>query len=319
MGMGSVFTRYAGLRCLFIQNTLGVNAYRHIENAINYNSRNKTLYREQSTSVRLAYSIYSKEGRSSGSPVLIVHGLMGSRMNWNSVSKAIVSKINRNVIAIDARNHGDSAHSPDMTYGHMVEDLRLFVDELKLGRVCPIGHSMGGKVVMLFALTHPELVEKLVVVDVSPRRVSPSFTTVKKYLEAMQQIEFGKSMSLSAARKLIEQKLSPIVKVPAVCQFLAMNVTQAENGEMKWKVNLDTLVDTFDEISSFPATEKVFEGPTYFIGGGDSDYIRKEDEQEIKKIFPSATFKYIPGAGHWVHADKPNEFVEEVCRFLTGN
>ncbi|XP_049793026.1 protein ABHD11-like isoform X2 [Schistocerca nitens] len=260
MGMGSVFTRYAGLRCLFIQNTLGVNAYRHIENAINYNSRNKTLYREQSTSVRLAYSIYSKEGSSSGSPVLIVHGLMGSRMNWNSVSKAIVSKINRNVIAIDARNHGDSAHSPDMTYGHMVEDLRLFVDELKLGRVCPIGHSMGGKVVMLFALTH----------------------------------------------------------VPAVCQFLAMNVTQAENGEMKWKVNLDTLVDTFDEIASFPATEKVFEGPTYFIGGGDSDYMRKEDEQEIKKIFPSATFKYIPGAGHWVHADKPNEFVEEVCRFLTG-
>lgn len=319
MGMRSVFTRYVGLRCLFVQNKCGgTDAYRQAENAINFNGRNKIQFRQQSTAIPLSYSIYGEPNTSSGSPVLILHGLMGSRMNWNTICKAMSSRIKRNVIAVDLRNHGDSAHSSEMTYKHMVEDLRMFVADRKLERVCPIGHSMGGKAVMLFALTHPELVEKLVVVDVSPNKLSPSFVTVKSYLEAMQRIKFEDDMSISAARKLIDQKLSPIVPVPAVRMFLAMNVMQTKTGEMKWKVNLDTLVDTFDEIASFPETDKVFEGPTCFIGGCDSDYLGSDDEEEIKKLFPSATFKYIPGAGHWVHADKPNEFLDEVCGFLTA-
>ncbi|XP_046820070.1 protein ABHD11 isoform X1 [Vespa crabro] len=271
--------------------------------------------------VKLAYASYESMKENSNvtiHPIVIMHGLFGSKNNWNSLSKAIHQKSQRKVIAVDARNHGDSPHSSEMSYKHMAKDVVQLLNDLELEKAILIGHSMGGSTMMYLALHYPELVEKLVVVDMSPARPSPSLTEMVNIFKVMRSITLDGSPSLSKARKMAEEQLAKVVKPLALRQFLTMNLVEAEPGKYKWRVNLPVLEQNFStEIAIFPnVAEKVYMGPTLFIGGSNSDYIKIEDHPAIKKLFTRAEFLYVAGAAHWVHADKPTEFINIVTNFI---
>lgn len=293
-----------------------------VSSVLRFLSTDKTLYNSSLVvPVKLAYASYEsmKEKMSvTTDPIVIMHGLFGSKNNWNSLSKAIHQKTERKVIAVDARNHGDSPHSSEMTYKHMAKDVVQLLHDLEFKKAVLIGHSMGGSAMMYLTLNNPELVEKLVVVDMSPARASPTLTDMVKIFKAMRSVTLDGSPSLTKARKMAEEQLAKTVKPLPLRQFLTMNLVEAEPGKYKWRVNLPVLEQNFStEIAVFPnVTGKVYMGPTLFIGGSNSDYIRVEDHAAIKKLFPNAEFLYIAGANHWVHADKPAEFINIVTNFI---
>ncbi|KAL0266382.1 UNVERIFIED_CONTAM: hypothetical protein PYX00_008934 [Menopon gallinae] len=278
--------------------------------------------------IKMAYTSYeaTKLNDDKHVPVIIMHGLLGSKSNWNSLSKAIHNKTKKKIIAVDARNHGESPHTKELTYNHLAADVRALVSDLNLTKATMIGHSMGGRTMMLVALRYPELVHKLVVVDISPLGTSPSLNHMTKYFEAMKLVKIEPKVPLSLARKSADFQLSTYISVsldPGLRQFLITNLVENDGGKYKWRVNLDSIISNFQtNISSFPPVGSAqFIGPTLFIGGGNSDYLRKEEESGIKKLFPNASFSYIPEAGHWVHAEKPEEFLKIVTTFLqeSGN
>lgn len=271
--------------------------------------------------VKLAYASYetmNETKESSKRPVMIMHGLFGSKNNWNSLSKAVHQQTDRKVITIDARNHGDSPHSSEMTYKHMAEDVVQLMDDLGLEKSILVGHSMGGSAMMYVALSYPELVEKLIVVDMSPVRTSPSLSDMAKIFQAMRLVTLDGNPTLTKARHSVDRQLANTIKSPALRQFLMMNLVEADAGKFKWRVNLPVLEQNFStQIAVFPNVgTKTFSGPTLFIGGANSDYIRLEDHARIRKLFPSAYIEYIAGANHWVHADKPAEFLKMLTAFI---
>ncbi|XP_076237526.1 sn-1-specific diacylglycerol lipase ABHD11 [Calliopsis andreniformis] len=271
--------------------------------------------------VKLAYASYeSTKGVKDvvKYPVIIMHGLFGSKNNWNSLSKAIHQQTDLKVITIDARNHGDSPHSMEMTYKHMAQDVVQLMNDLGFEKSILIGHSMGGSAMMYTALHYPELVEKLIVVDMSPVRTSPSLVEMEKIFRVMRTVKLNGSTTLTKARKMVEEQLADAIKSSALRQFLTMNLVEADVGKYKWRVNLPILEQNFaTEIAVFPHVEsKIYTGSTLFIGGANSDYIRVEDHNKIKQLFPLAEFIYINGANHWVHADKPTEFLKIVVNFI---
>ncbi|KAF7406497.1 hypothetical protein HZH68_005866 [Vespula germanica] len=271
--------------------------------------------------VKLAYASYESMKENLNltiNPIVIMHGLFGSKNNWNSLSKAIHQNSQRKVIAVDARNHGDSPHSSKMSYKHMAQDIVQLLSDLEIKKAIVIGHSMGGSAMMYLALHYPHLIEKLVVVDMSPARASPNLIEMVKIFKVMNSIILDGIPSLSKARKTAEEQLAEVIKPLPLRQFLTMNIVEAEPGKYKWRVNLPVLEQNFStEIAIFPNVGgKVYTGPTLFIGGSNSDYIRIEDHPAIRKLFTRAEFLYIAGADHWVHADKPAEFINIVTNFI---
>nr|XP_050847965.1 protein ABHD11 isoform X3 [Vespula vulgaris] len=264
--------------------------------------------------VKLAYASYESMKENLNltiNPIVIMHGLFGSKNNWNSLSKAIHQKSQRKVIAVDARNHGDSPHSSKMSYKHMAQDIVQLLSDLEIKKAIVIGHSMGGSAMMYLALHYPQLIEKLVVVDMSPARASPNLTEMVKIFKVMNSIILDGIPSLSKARKTAEEQLAEVVKpLPLRQVFRSCHILyhgyiyiyiKAEPGKYKWRVNLPVLEQNFStEIAIFPNVGgKVYTGPTLFIGGSNSDYIRIEDHPAIRKLFTRAEFLYIAGADHW--------------------
>lgn len=270
--------------------------------------------------VKLAYISYeSMNGYKNASkqPVIVLHGVLGSKSNWNSLSKAIHQQTNRKVITIDARNHGDSPHSTEMTYRHMAEDIVELMNDLGLEKATLLGHSMGGSVAMYVALNYPQLIEKLVVVDMSPVRSSPQLVEMEKIFDAMSAVKLDNVKTLSKARNVAAKQLETATKSITLCQFLTMNLVEADIGKFKWRVNLPVIQQNFaKQIAVFPSVDKVYNGPTLFIGGSKSDFIRVEDHDKIKQLFPLAKILYINGANHWVHVDKPTEFMKVATDFI---
>ncbi|XP_078040021.1 sn-1-specific diacylglycerol lipase ABHD11 isoform X2 [Augochlora pura] len=255
----------------------------------------------------------------SKNPIIIMHGLFGSKNNWNMLSKSIHQQTDRKVIAIDARNHGDSPHSSDMTYKHMAKDVIQLMHDLGLQKSILVGHSMGGSTMMYVALNYPEVVEKLVVVDMSPVRTSPQLLEMEKIFNAMSSVDLSNSPTLTKARRVADEQLADTIKHLSLRQFLIMNIVEADIGKYKWRINLPVLQQNFvTQIATFPSMKEsqAFKGPTLFIGGGLSDYIKVEDHNKIKNLFPSAQFSYISGANHWVHADKPTDFMKTTIDFI---
>ncbi|KZC08585.1 PREDICTED: alpha/beta hydrolase domain-containing protein 11 [Dufourea novaeangliae] len=251
-------------------------------------------------------------------PIIIMHGLFGSKNNWNTLSKTIHQQTDRKVISVDARNHGDSPHSTHMTYRHMAKDITQLMHDLGFEKSVLLGHSMGGSTMMYIALHYPELVEKLIVVDMSPVRTSPQLMEIEKIFNAMRMVKLTGSPTLTKARRMAEEQLADTIKSLTFRQFLIMNLVEADVGKYKWRVNLPVLAENFTtQIAVFPHIEsQVYKGPTLFVGGALSDYIKVEDHNKIKELFPSAEFLYINGANHWVHADKPTEFLKIVINFI---
>lgn len=242
-----------------------------------------------------------------GSPLLILHGFMGSLDNWHTLASQF-GKTHK-VYAIDQRNHGKSGHSSKHTLALMVSDVKLFIETHGLNKVSIIGHSMGGKVAMQFALDYPHLVDKLIVVDIAPKQY-------KRGHDDVFQAIFSVELSKIESRKQAEQMMEPHVPNFGTRQFLLKNLDRKEDGTYGWKMNLQTLHADYDEIIKAVISEGVFEGETLVIKGANSRYINADDELDFNKLFPQNKIVVIPQAGHWVHAEAPQLFFETVNEFL---
>ncbi|XP_046278815.1 protein ABHD11 isoform X1 [Marmota monax] len=218
------------------------------------------------------------------------------------------------VLTVDARNHGDSPHSPDVSYEAMCQDLQSLLPQLDLAPCALIGHSMGGKTAMLLALQRPELVERLIAVDISPVKTTGT-SKFATYVAAMKSIDIPDKMPRSQARKLADKQLSHAVQDMAMRQFLLTNLVEVD-GHFQWRVNLDALAEHLDEIMNFPPQQEPYSGPTLFLLGGSSHYVCPSHHPEIRRLFPGARIQTVPNANHWVHADRPQDFMAAVQSFL---
>ena len=228
-------------------------------------------------------------------PLLIVHGLYGSGRNWGVIAKRLSDE--RQVIAVDQRNHGDSPWTERHGYEDMAGDLAEVI-EAHGGKADVLGHSMGGKAAMVLALTRPELVRRLVVADIAPATYTHS---QMKYVEAMRAVDLAAVERRSDA----EAQLKALGVDGALCSFFTQSL---DVKDKKWRLNLDVLAKDMGEIMSFPQMDAQFDRTAVFLSGAESDYVTAEHRPEIKRLFPNAKFAKIPGAGHWLHAEKPREF-----------
>jgi pimeloyl-ACP methyl ester carboxylesterase len=241
-----------------------------------------------------------------GFPLIILHGFLGSLDNWRSISKRLSSSCK--VYSIDLRNHGQSPHSEIMSYPIMGDDLREFLDEHQIFEADMLGHSMGGKVAMQFALEHPARVAKLIVVDIAPKDYPPS---QRSLLQALRDVKLQTFRSFGE----IDAALAPAVRSPVLRQFLLKNLAR-DAGTFRWKISLDALIKNYDELTKNIVVREPFNKPTLFIRGEQSKYIQDEDLTIIKQLFPQAQISTIPNAGHWVHSDASSEFLQIVNGFL---
>ncbi len=237
-----------------------------------------------------------------GSPVIILHGLFGTLDNWQTIARRLSE--NHTVFIVDQRNHGRSPHHDEFNYEVMAEDLRDFMESQWVYEATIIGHSMGGKTAMQFALNYGEMVEKLIVVDIGPQKYKGGHQTI---FEAL----FALDLSKTANRKEAESQLATRIDEAAVRQFLLKNLSRnKETGQYQWKMNLPSIHTNYERILEAIESDDTYDGETLFINGGKSDYISPSDMPNIQKFFPQATLTTIPQAGHWVHAEAPNEFFE---------
>ena len=242
-----------------------------------------------------------------GEAIIILHGLFGSSDNWLSVAKELSE--NYKVYLLDLRNHGDSPHTEEFTYAAMAEDIAEFVQQHQIKDPIVVGHSMGGKTAMRFSVEHPELLKKLVVVDIAPRYYPPHHQTILAGLKAID-VENLKS------RKEADTVLSEYINELGVRQFLLKNLGRSKGGGYEWKLNLPVIDEKIENVGEALGEDKRFDKPTLFINGTTSNYIKKEDEEMIRTIFPNASIQPIEGAGHWVHAEKPEEFLSVLQSFI---
>ena len=233
-----------------------------------------------------------------GTPLLIAHGLFGSARNWGVIAKRLSE--DRPVIAVDMRNHGTSSWFETHSYHDMADDLAGVMDR----PMDVLGHSMGGKAAMVLALRHPELVRKLIVADIAP---------VTYAHDQHGPIAAMRAVDLGAVTSRADAKAQLAGLDPGVDDFLLQSLDMKEK---RWRLNLDVLAAEMDRIIGFPDTEGRFDGETLFLSGGNSPYVQPDARPRIKALFPAAKFAKIPGAGHWLHAEKPREFTAAVSAFL---
>jgi esterase len=243
-----------------------------------------------------------------GSPLIILHGLFGNADNWSTLARKFGERYN--TFTPDLRNHGQSPHVAEMDYSAMAGDIRLFLEQQLLDSAFVMGHSMGGKVAMLMALDHPELVDKLVVVDMSVRAYSGGHQEI---FDAM----FGLDLAHIKTRKDAEEALALRLDQVDILQFLLKNLIYDKHLEgYKWRINLPVIYENYERILEALQSDKRFDKPALFIHGARSNYLQESDKPLILRMFPQATFLPIADAGHWVHAEKPSELFEAVINFL---
>ncbi len=257
---------------------------------------------------------YRKEG--SGPPLVIIHGLYGSSDNWVNMGRRLAE--NYTVYMIDQRNHGRSPFAGEHTYNAMRDDLADFFKQHQIEKASILGHSMGGKTAMWFAADYPEKVEKLVVADIAPKdymllKDESQFHLHRNILLALKEIDFKTVKS----RKEIDELLSERIDSGIIRQFLLKNVTKdKKSGFYRLRINIDVLYNYLDEIVNgvnykwFDARIPITSYPVIFIRGLKSNYIMDEDIPMLKEIYPDASIIDIPDAGHWLHVEKPDEFME---------
>lgn len=243
-----------------------------------------------------------------GTPFLILHGYLGMGDNWKSMGNALGAYYK--IHMIDQRNHGRSFHSEEFHYELMVEDLLKYVNYYQLDNIVLLGHSMGGKTAMSFAVTYPQLINKLIIADISPRDYQPHHNEI---LKALNSVDF----SIQNSRKLIDQKLSEYIPEIGVRSFLLKNVYWKEKGILDFRFHLQSLTKNNHEIGKPLPTHSIFEGETLFLAGENSEYITGDDIPIIDAHFPNSQIKTIHNAGHWLHAEQPKQFYEMVMNFLS--
>ena len=241
-----------------------------------------------------------------GRPIVILHGLFGSSDNWLTQAKLLSDSYK--IYTVDQRNHGLSPHSEDFDYPSMVNDLSEFIDDRNMVNPIIIGHSMGGKTAMNFALTHPDKTEKLIVVDISPKAYDLEHYTI---LEGLNAIPIEKL----ASRNEADEILARYVPEPDVRQFLLKNLQRKDTGGFSWKINLPVLSKKLSNIGLDLQATGTFAKPTLFVRGARSKYVQDADWARISTIFPLALLETME-TGHWVQAEKPKEFVDLIRQWL---
>jgi len=239
-------------------------------------------------------------------PMVILHGLFGSCDNW--LTQAKILSQHYSVYTVDQRNHGQSPHSDEFDYYAMANDLKEFVTEHNLQNAIVVGHSMGGKTAMNFALAHPEMLRVLVVVDIAPRAYNLEHYTIAEGLQAI-------TINTLQSRQQADEQLSAYVEEADVRQFLLKNLQRKPEGGFSWKINLPVISSKLSNVGVDLLYPGVFYKPTLFIKGAKSNYIKNEDEQNITMRFPQATLKTLP-TGHWVQAEVPQEFCDLLHQYL---
>ncbi|TKZ21495.1 alpha/beta fold hydrolase [Shimia litoralis] len=235
--------------------------------------------------------------------LLIVHGLYGSGRNWGAIAKRLAT--GRRIVSVDQRNHGLSPWYSTNGYDDMANDLAEVI-QAQGAPMDVMGHSMGGKAAMVLALKHPELVNRLIVADIAPVSYAHSQT---QHIDAMRQVNLDTVEKRSHAL----DQLAAHVDDPTLRSFFTQSL---DIKEKRWRLNLDVLEAEMPKIIGFPDVQGTFEHPTLFLSGAESDYVMPDHRPVIKQHFPKARFAKITGAGHWLHAEKPKEFVLSVGAWL---
>lgn len=243
-----------------------------------------------------------------GKPLLIIHGYLGMSDNWKTLSGKYV-EAGFQVHALDMRNHGKSFHSDEFTYDAMVSDLVEYCKANDITKTDIIGHSMGGKAAMFFATAHPEMVDRLVVADIGPKYYDPHHQDIMAGLNA---IDF----SVKPERSDVEEVLKEYIEDFGTRQFLMKNLYWKEPGQLAFRFNLEVFNEKIDNIGQALPENAKFDGPTLFLRGDRSNYIKDVDFDLIKSHFPQAEIKDIKNSGHWLHAENPQDFLTETLTFL---
>jgi pimeloyl-ACP methyl ester carboxylesterase len=248
---------------------------------------------------------YRRMGPQGAVPVVILHGLFGSSDNWGSIGKELAEPAGAHapldVLLVDLRDHGRSPHSLATSYPHMAADVHALVQRLALKPFVLVGHSMGGKAAMVFAQRWPGLLKHLVVIDISPKEHANNHAHI---IQALRTADIGPGRT----RKDVETHIAQHVKEPGVVQFLMKNLYWKEEGVLAWRMNVEVLERDLDAILASIGPEPV-RVPSLFIRGGQSDYILREDVPAIREQFPKGRVETVPFAGHWVHAQAPDEVI----------
>lgn len=251
--------------------------------------------------------LHSKIVGSGEKHLLVLHGLFGQLDNWNTLGKYFGEEFTTHLI--DLRNHGRSFHNEDSSLKAMTQDIVNYMDANHIEKAHLLGHSLGGRIVIDFAMQYQDRLDHLIVADMAPKAYQPHHNTIFK---ALKSVNFEEISSRKDVENIFEQYIPEI----GVRQFLMKNVYHAENGQYAFRFNLSSLDKYYQELIGSELSEGVFNGPTLFLGGANSNYILAEDEIMIKERFPNAEIKKIANAGHWLHAENPKDFVTEVMNFL---
>lgn len=257
--------------------------------------------------MQLNYKKYSDKGE----PLLVLHGLFGSLTNWGAHCKKFAETFA--VYGVDLRNHGESPHADELNYQVMAEDVRELMQQLNIEHCFIIGHSMGGKVAMQLALTYPELIRKMIVVDIAPVAYTSKADGHAKILQGMSALQLDQLRNRTDA----ETQLKEFVADEATRKFILTNLTRSDEAGFSWRLNLDSIQKNYEKMREKLVGETPFTKPVLFVKGALSNYIHLKYEKEILRLFPAASVKIVMEAGHWVHSERPQVFQKIALDFLT--
>lgn len=240
-----------------------------------------------------------------GQPLVIMHGVFGMSDNWQTLGRRWSESYQ--VHMLDMRNHGRSPHSEDFSYDLMADDLVEYLDDHDISEAYILGHSMGGKVAMLFATLNEDRTSKLVVADIAPRPYPPHHQEI---IEALSSLPLDSIQSRSEAEELFS------ISNYGIRQFLLKNLYWKSSDRLDWRFNLPVIAREINKVGEALPPQAIYQGPSLFIRGGNSDYIRDEDLEEIELHFPDCRLLTVENAGHWLHAEQPDDFYSKVTAFL---
>ena len=287
---------------------------------------------DEGSNVDLKYIEFTDNAIDGGEPVLLLHGLLGQKRNFASLGTALASQLEkkRKIFAVDLRNHGDNTHDwrDEMSYSHHAKDILAFLNKHEIDKAVLIGHSMGGKVSQSLALSNPERVAGLVVLDIAPIKYTaddPSWSAVRGIIESLRELE----LTPGKTKREVDMDLRKSVEDPALRAFVLTNIETIPSKEkvqsLRWKINVDAIANELHKIAGFDVNsidldEEIVDlqyvGDTFFIKGGASSFVKGSHMSVISKHFPNYMVTTVKGAGHWVHAESPEATVALLKRYL---